>query len=189
MTQLLLVRHSEPVLSRLKPPSQWELTERGRERSLLLGEYLKQRGTDQIIASSELKAIETAEIAASVVGLEEVEQVHDLREHERKNSKIISADERRALVIESLRRSNELIFGSETVETARSRFADAITRLLQETSASTVAVVTHGTVMSAFVAHLLNADPGPIWNSLGLPGTLEIEWPDPTEIVSQLKFE
>ena len=55
--------------------------------------------------------------------------------------------------------------------------------------ADAVAVVAHGTVFAMFVGSVLDIDPIPIWESLGLPGLIEIEWPDPTEIVSQRNFD
>ena len=53
----------------------------------------------------------------------------------------------------------------------------------------TVAFIAHGTVISTFVAELLDTDPVPIWESLGLPGLIEIEWPRPSKILMQLNFE
>jgi len=83
MTNLLLVRHSEPAWGPENPPSKWELTERGRKRSRSLREYLAQRCVGAVSASSKLKAVQTAEIAAEVAGLSNVALVHDLREHDR----------------------------------------------------------------------------------------------------------
>ena len=55
--------------------------------------------------------------------------------------------------------------------------------------AEAVAVVAHGTVIATFVASVLDIDPIPIWESLGLCGLVEIEWPEPTEIISQQNFD
>ena len=52
-----------------------------------------------------------------------------------------------------------------------------------------MAVVAHGTVISTFVASVLDIDPVPVWESLGMPGLVEIEWPEPTEIISLQNFE
>jgi len=55
--------------------------------------------------------------------------------------------------------------------------------------AEAVAVVAHGTVIATFVASVLDIDPIPIWESLGLRGLVETEWPEPTEIISQQNFD
>lgn len=189
MTNLLLVRHSEPALKKGVLPSKWKITERGQDRSRLLGEYLNIHGIDRIIASSEVKAIETAEIAAEVAGIRHVHQEHDLREHNGDGAPFISSAERRSLVLESLRKPDEMIYGTETVRVAMNRFSRAIRRLINENTDQSVAVVAHGTVISAFIAAELDIDPGAIWSSQGLPGFVEIEWPNPSRILNQQKFE
>ena len=166
MTNLLLVRHSEPAWGPEKPPSKWELTERGRKRSRSLGDYFVERRVGAVFASLELKAAQTAEIAAEVAGLADVVLIHDLREHEREESPIIDDAERRALVIDCIRRPDELIYGSEPVRTATDRFRVAVAKLMSGQEAESVAVVAHGTVISTFVASVLNIDPVPVWESL-----------------------
>jgi broad specificity phosphatase PhoE len=192
MTNLLLVRYSEPAWGPENPPSKWELTERGRKRSRLLGDYFAERGVGAVFPSSELKAAQTAEIAAVVAGLSNVVLVHDLRdlrEHEREESQIIGDAERQKLVIDCIRRPDELIYGSEPVQTATYRFSAAVANLMVDQDAEAVAAVAHGTVIATFVGSILDIDPIPVRESLGLPGLIEIEWPDSTEIISQRNFD
>ena len=94
MTNLLLIRHSMPAWGPHAPPSKWKLTEEGRERSKDLGEYLKGRDVARIFASTEVKTVETAEIAAKVAGVPNVVQDHDLREHDRDNTPTPSVADR-----------------------------------------------------------------------------------------------
>jgi broad specificity phosphatase PhoE len=190
MTKLLLIRHSVPAWGPENPPSKWELTERGKDRSKLLGEYLKSRRTSRIFASSEVKALETAEIAAGIAGISSVTSYSGLREHDRDETRVVlTSTERRALIIECIRKPDELIHGSETVGAARDRFGKAVKRLMMDVTDETVAIVAHSTVISTFVGEILDIDPVPIWDSIGLPGFVEIEWPNPTEILDQQKFE
>lgn len=188
MTKLLLVRHSEPAWGPENPPSRWELTERGKKRSHALGDYLVERRVGAVFASLELKAAQTAEIAAEVTSFSNVVLVHDLREHEREETPIIGEAERRALVIDCIRRPDEVVYGSEPVRAATDRFGTAVTNLMSGEDAEAVAVIAHGTVIATFVASVLDIDPIPIWQSLGMPGLVEIEWPDPVEITSQRNF-
>ena len=189
VTNLLLVRHSEPAWGPENPPSKWELAERGRKRSRSLGDYFVKRRVGAVCASLELKAAQTAEIAAEVAGISNVVLVHDLREHEREETLIIGEAERGALVIDCIRRPDELVYGSEPVRTATDRFGAAVANLMSDHNAEAVAVVAHGTVISTFAASVLDIDSIPIWESLGLPGLVEIEWPDPTEIISRRNFD
>jgi 2,3-bisphosphoglycerate-dependent phosphoglycerate mutase len=190
MVNLILVRHSEPAWDPEIPPSRWLLTERGRHRSKLLGEYLGTRKIGQIFASSELKAIETAEIAAGFAGISLVNTDHDLREHDRDETRVVlTSSERRSLIIECLRRPETLIHGSVTVGTARRRFGKAVFRLMENATDQTVAIVAHGTVISSYVGELIGIDPVPIWDSMGLPGFVEIDWSNPTEILDKQQFD
>lgn len=172
------------------PPSKWELSDRGKLRAGLLADYLAGREIDALYSSSEVKTVQTAEIVSTTTGLP-VNVDHDLREHSRDNNAIDGAEKWRSTVIEAIRRQDEQIMGSETVGTARMRFGTAVERLMAAfgNNGQTVAVIAHGTVISTFVADLLETDPVPIWESLGLPGLVEIEWPRPSKIVNELNFE
>lgn len=190
MLNLLLIRHSEPVVDPEIPPSQWKLSDRGVQRAGLLAEYLADRGINALYSSGESKAVQTAEIVGTSTGLP-VDVVHDLREHDRGNTTIIGAEKWRSLVIESIRKQDEHIYGFEPVGNARMRFGNAVERLMKpfQNDNRTVAVVAHGTVISTFVAELFEIDPIPIWESLGLPGMVEIEWPQPSKILTLRNFE
>jgi probable phosphoglycerate mutase len=188
MPRLLLIKHSHPIADLDSPPATWELSERGRHRAGLLAEYLADRNIDALYSSGEVKAVQTAEFVSTTTGL----PIHiepDLREHERENTQIIDDDEWRSLVIESIRHPDELIYGTEPVATARDRFGVAIDRLMNGRDRQTVAIVAHGTVISTFLASLLKIDPIPIWDSLGLPGFVEFDWPRPSKVLTRQNFE
>jgi broad specificity phosphatase PhoE len=189
MPKLILVKHSEPAVDLELPPSKWILSDRGKRLVGLLADYLAMRGIGALHSSDEIKTVQTAEIVGETIGLP-VNAVHDLREHERHGTPIVDAEDWRSTVIESIRNQNEHIYGSEAVGTARIRFGAAVERLMETAGADqTVAVIAHGTVISTFAAELLDTDPVPIWESLGLPGLIEIEWPRPSKILTQLNFE
>ncbi|MDA1280100.1 MAG: histidine phosphatase family protein [Chloroflexi bacterium] len=188
MNKILLTRHAEPAWNENATPSQWELTDAGRQRAAELGDYLAERNIAAVYASTEIKAIQTAEIAGGASGKKPV-IVHDLREHERENTVIVGSAVRRAFVIDCIRNQDGIIYGSEPVSVARKRFCSAIADLMQQHTGATVAVVAHGTVISTFVAEMIDVDPVPIWESIGLPGFIEIDWPNPTSIICQLNFD
>ena len=189
MSNLLLIKHSEPAVDLELPPSKWQLSGRGKQRAGLLGDYLADLGVSALYSSSEAKAVETADIIGAAIGLP-VDVVHDLREHDRASTPVIDAEKWRSLVIEAIRKQDEQIYGAEPVSTARKRFGRAVERLMKphERYDKTVAVVSHGTVISTFAAALLEIDPVPIWESLGLPGLIEIEWPRASGIPALRNF-
>jgi broad specificity phosphatase PhoE len=61
--------------------------------------------------------------------------------------------------------------------------------LNQEAPDGDVAIVSHGTVIAGFLASEIDVDPVEVWRSLGLPGFVVIEWPEPTEISEQRNFD
>ena len=193
MTKLLLIRHFEPILDPDNPPSKWEFSDRGRQRAQALGAYLLENGTTALYSSQETKAFQTAKHAGTVAGLSTV-AIQDFREHDREKIAIIGSDrEHRARVIDCIRKPDELVLGSETVGAALKRFAAAIHKIMEPVDAidheRTVAVVSHGTVISVFIAGMLGIDPIPVWESLGLPGLVEIDWPNPSKITNQRNFD
>ena len=189
MTNLLLVRHSEPDWGPDLPPSQWVLTDRGRDRAKLLGEYLATRAVSTVFTSDERKAVETAEIAAGVAGIGNPVVDQGFREHDRDNSPRPSGIPRDELVIKCIQSPDSLIWGNETVDAARQRFGSAISKAIPVDSPEVFAVVSHGTVITTFVADLLGIDPVPLWRSMGVPWLVEIDWPDPDRIIHQISFE
>ena len=66
---LILTKHSEPILEPGLTSNRWRLSERGRSRSVLLGERLAQHGPGVMVSSGEPKAVETAEISAGRLGI------------------------------------------------------------------------------------------------------------------------
>lgn len=78
MSNLLLVKHSEPVVDFGITPANWVLSDRGEQRAGLLAAYLADRGINALYSSSEVKAVQTAEIVGAATGLS-INVVPDLR--------------------------------------------------------------------------------------------------------------
>jgi broad specificity phosphatase PhoE len=72
-----------------------------------------------------------------------------------------------------------LVFGNETGEQARTRFTQAINTLLTQHPSDTLAIVSHGTVLTLFLAHHNpHLDPIPFWQQLKLPDLVVVSLPD-----------
>jgi broad specificity phosphatase PhoE len=179
---LILVRHSVPEIYGDQPANTWNLSEEGRLRAQRLAEELKNFEPDVIVSSDEPKAKETAEILASDLGLEM--QMHpDLHEHDRSNVPYLSLEAFQVLIRDFFQKPDQLVFGNETGNQAYARFYHAIHSILNENINNTVVVVTHGAVISLFVARLTGSSDLELWGKLGLPSFVAMDLHSNTVIV------
>ena len=171
---LILVKHSLPDVQAHLPANQWRLSEEGRLRVNRLAEKVKDFQPEMICSSSEPKAKETAEILASLLGLE-TQVVGGLHEHERTNTPFLSQDAFQASVCEFFQHPGQLVFGAETADQAHTRFERAVTAALCDHPGKTAIVVSHGTVISLFVSRRTGLSDWLLWNELGLPSFVVID--------------
>ncbi len=178
MSNLILVRHS---ISRQQPgisAHEWDLTDEGHARCLILAERLKKFQPEIIVTSPEPKAHQTAKAIATELS-KPLEIEADLQEHRRATATYFADEaEFRAKVHELLTKPDELIFGEETGTAAYQRFHVAINSILARHPAKNVVAVTHGTVMSLFLARVAGIDPINFWQNLGMPAYVVLSLPD-----------
>ncbi|MCI0398736.1 MAG: phosphoglycerate mutase family protein [Chloroflexi bacterium] len=176
MDHLILVKHSLPEVVPGRPAHQWLLNDEGRRRCQPLAEKLAPYQPTMIIASQEPKAAETARLAANHLDLP-WEIAAGLHEHERANAPFLGREKFEAIVADFFARPDELVFGDETAAAARLRFTRAVQQALERTPAGTLAVVTHGTVLTLFVAAHNAVEPFPLWQQLDLPSFVVLSRP------------
>lgn len=171
---LILVKHSLPEILEDVPACEWHLSEDGRERAQRLAENLIRYQPEIIASSVEPKARETAVILAENLGLEFFE-VENLHEHDRNgvpyHTKVIFQN----LVQELFDKPHQLVFGNETASEALTRFRQAVDIVLNSYHDKTIVLVTHGTVISLYVAWLTGCDGYSLWNELGLPAFVVLD--------------
>ncbi len=176
MGLLVLIKHSLPQIVEHIPAADWTLSETGRQRSKLLAEKLKKYQPLAMYSSREFKAIETAEIVCQRLGLTS-QPLDGLQEHDRRGAGFVE----RAMFEQHMRRffanPDGVVFGNESAHRARQRFMQATLPLLNENPDKNVAVVSHGTVITLFVSHLLSLEPFELWSSLSLPSFLVLDVP------------
>ena len=187
MRRLVLVRHSLPQIVPGLPASQWVLSEEGRCRCRLLAEALAAFQPDVVVSSHEAKAVETGRLIAAELD-KPFETADGLHEHERSNVPYCDRERFEAAVAEFFARPDELVFGDETAQQALGRFSQAIHATVsrhlprharrRHTRRQTIAVVTHGTVMTLFVAHIAGVEPFSFWQGLGLPAFVVLALPE-----------
>ena len=83
---------------------------------------------------------------------------------------------------------DRVVFGSETANEALARFSGAIATVL-EAEPSDAVVVTHGTVMTLYVAEVAKVEPMGFWRWLGMPSFVVLTLPEMrvSEVVESVK--
>lgn len=167
---MLLVRHSAPELDPSAPSEEWRLSEDGRRRCGPLAELLARHEPRVLLASSEPKARETAELVAPALGLE-VQLSDGVRETARRTVGWLAPDEIDRGIRELFERPSEVVFGEESAEAALARFEAAVAGLPEP-----AVVVTHGTVLSLYAAPRIGRETYELWGGLELPDIVEVPW-------------
>ena len=169
MNNLILVRHSEPKIEPDRPASTWRLSGRGRTRAGELAEELRGFSPASIWSSKEPKAIETSEILADALNVP-VQIVDGLEEHHRSNVPYFpTKDEFQQAIQQFFRYPQQPVLGDETAHQALRRFTIAINKIIATDTAETPIVVTHGTVMTLYMASVSGVEPMRFWRNLETP--------------------
>lgn len=176
--RLILVRHSLPEMVTGVPASQWHLSAEGRQRCEQLAERLADYNLAAVVASEESKAAETGQTIAHILGLP-FETTSGLHEHERGVVRDLGEREEFLSQVAALfSQPGKLVFGLETADEAYTRFATAVSAVLEQHPHGNLAIVSHGTVMTLFIARANHFDPLPFWKGLGLPAFAVLSLPD-----------
>jgi broad specificity phosphatase PhoE len=174
MAKLILVKHAPPQIDPEVPSPRWVLSPVGRDRCEWLATEFEAQGVTRIYSSLEPKALETAALAATRLGLE-VHPRRDLHENDRTGLGFGAPDEFRQRMRRFFEAPSELVVGVETAGAALERFEAAITALASEAREQTLAVVTHGTVLTLLVAKHNPIAPFDFWDFLTLPSYVVLE--------------
>ena len=171
---LILVKHSLPEIVEGLPACEWKLSDEGKARARQLADQLRQFQSEVIASSMEPKAMQTAEIIADSLGLP-FQAIAGLHEHDRSKASYLSRDEFRSAVQEFFEDPDRLVFGSETADTAHTRFYQAVHSIMDDHENQTIVIVSHGTVISLFISRLTGISDFLLWNELVLPSFVVID--------------
>ncbi len=176
--KLILIRHSAVVQNPDVPSYMWQLSENGRLLSHTLAPKIAPHHPTQIITSTEAKAIETGQIIANELGIP-CQSAPGLHEHERTNTPYFPTKEAfQAAVSRFFQQPDELVMGEETAVNAQTRFITAVNTVMTTHPTGSIAIVTHGTVLTLFTAyHLPKLEPVTFWENLTLPCAFVTTWP------------
>jgi len=175
MSSLVLVKHSLPTVVETVPAPSWRLSPAGAARCVALAERLRTFDARAIASSIEPKAVETATLVGQELELP-VDILDGLHEHDRRDTKLLGDSEYSAAIASLFAHPRELVFGRETAEAALARFDAAVTgRLAALPATDDVIVVSHGTVISLFVAAHAGTDGLALWKALGMPSFVVLD--------------
>lgn len=158
VSKLVFVRHSKPLIDPALLRADWSLSPEGRSLSIGLGDRLDLGAGVDVVASTERKAIETAELltAGSVRTDERLGEVD--------KPWYAEAQSHAEAVLAYL--SGGRLEDWEPQGHALERFSAVI----DESASSDVVVVTHGTVLSLWLGRVLDDFDGPaFWAGLAMP--------------------
>jgi broad specificity phosphatase PhoE len=175
---LLLVKHAMPQVDVDTPAHLWRLRPEGVAAAGTLALRLLARyAPSRVVASLEPKATQTGSVIAERLRLP-FATVEGLHEHDRRAAGFLGRAEFAARMRDLFAQPDAVVFGSESASAALTRFATAVDHVVAEdTSGGDVIVVSHGTVISLFVAKRAEVDPTNLWTTLGLPSYISLELP------------
>ena len=114
---------------------------------------------------------------ADRLGLE-VEAVAGLEEQARDNEPITTPDDFRARAKRLFEEPDRVVFGAESATAARLRFTRALMGVVAGRPEGDLVVVSHGSVITLFVAAATGVEPYAFWSRLGLPAVVVMTLPD-----------
>jgi len=160
------------------PAHQWRLRPEGVAGATALAERLRSAhyAPTKIVASLEPKATQTGSIIAERLRLP-FATVEGLHEHDRRAAGFLSSDVFAARMRDLFAHPDAVVFGNESGSAALTRFATAVDQVVREETGDVV-VVSHGTVMSLFIASRAHVDASELWAVLGLPSYVSLELPN-----------
>ena len=177
MNHLILIKHALPQIDETKPAPDWQLSDSGRASCTHLADALRPYKPDLLITSEESKARETGQLVAEHLQIL-YSSAPNLHEHDRKGVPFIPRETWHTTVKTFFARPSDLIFGNETANQARLRFTRAVEKVEKTHPHKTIAIATHGTVISLFVAQKTRTNGFDLWQQLNLPSYVVFDLPD-----------
>jgi broad specificity phosphatase PhoE len=156
VSRVLFVTHPEVHEEPARPVTDWELTERGRERMRQFAEGPEVREVGAVWSSRERKAADAAAVLAGQLGLKP-RTLEQLAENDRSSTGHLPPELFEPAVHAFFREPLLSHRGWETAAAAQERIADAVETVLARSPAGDVAIVSHGGVGTLLLCRLKGA--------------------------------
>jgi probable phosphoglycerate mutase len=157
--EILLIRHGLPLRVESDRPVDPPLAPQGHAQADALARWLEDEPPDHLIASTMGRAVDTAQHLADAFGLE-LDQDEDFCEFDRGTHVYIPLEELKPDHPHMVRLIEDW-FGPESADRRaafQARVVAALDRHLRDLDAERVALVSHGGVINATLAHVLGID-------------------------------
>jgi len=176
MTRVVLVRHTNSVPDAGVTADLWDVTGTGRQRAAMLVPAMRDLGVDLVVTSPERKAVITGDILAQGLGTRRIE-MPDLSEQSWSRVPFLAAQEDFvATVRDHFARPDEMVFGEESSRAAGERFDRVVQEVLALPGPPRIpAFVSHGRIMSAWIALLIGEDAFTFWQDLRMPDAFRVD--------------
>lgn len=178
MRTLILIRHAMVHVDPERPSHTWTLSADGRSACARLAAKLAPYQPGVIVCSQEPKAHATGQETAGVLGIP-CHTAPGLHEHLRHTTPYFDSKSAfETAVARFFSQPDELVLGEETAAAAADRFATAVAAVMADRAEPTVAIATHGTVLTLYVSgHNPHVAPIPFWQQLTLPAYAVLSYP------------
>lgn len=156
-TSVCLIRHGETDWNssgRLQGCEDIELNAKGREQALQLAGYLKKESWDMVISSPLKRALETAQIIANHLSMNNLQIVEQLRERDYGSASGLLPEERRN------RFPDGVIPDQEDFENLRNRAMAALTKITGDHMGKRILVISHGALTNSILYTLSGGEFG-----------------------------
>lgn len=173
--KLHIIRHADVIIDAKAQADAWSLSPDAEGDVVGLLDCFDPSPLRRVITSREKKAMQTGQILADALDLP-IEARQGLEEHHRSQNDFLDAATFRTVVADFFARPNERVFGEESANASLKRF-DATVRIVMDETDNDELIISHGRVISLFLAFRQKGDPMQIWSSLKLPDHVAIEWP------------
>lgn len=153
MQTLIFLRHAETEKNPGKPASEWSLSPFGKETATSLLATSEFSNVEVIYVSGERKSKDTAEPLSIRLGIPACE--HEGLGEVLRGTAFLTDEEferEKELQLEDL---DYPAFGGETGSEALARFISAVETVTRENPDKTILIVSHGTILTLYFAHLL----------------------------------
>lgn len=175
MVNLVLIRHAQVAVDPNQPSESWLLSVAGARDAATLRDDPDVAAVTRFFTSPEPKAQATSRAVADE---RPVAVVHDLRELDRRAlGWVRTPDEYRAVVTEIFAHPDDSYRGAETAASSQRRIVNAIARIVHDNPTETVAAVSHGIVLTLYLAWLrddLFADLS-LWKRMQFPDVAVVD--------------
>jgi broad specificity phosphatase PhoE len=165
-----------PIREPAVAPRHWRLGLEGEHQSRRLAGRLSAYAPLRLVASPEPKALMTGQLVAAELGLD-VSAAAGLEEFDRPPLPLMPKAEHERIVAPIFGDLYRRVLGAESGRDALTRFSAAVDTELAQTDAANLVAITHGTVISLFVAAHNDIDGFELWKQLACPSFVVLDVP------------